>query len=76
VPVDESTACKVADMNSDGNLNIADVIAIVNDILGLPPAKPILSAPTQPGIRMNIEGNGLIAGLQHDPSLITQGLSV
>ena len=48
MPVDESTACKIADMNSDGNLNIADVIAIVNDILGLSPSKPILSAPTQP----------------------------
>tara|TARA_B100000809_G_scaffold264716_1_gene321318 strand:- start:1819 stop:2226 length:408 start_codon:yes stop_codon:yes gene_type:complete len=46
-PVDGSTAFKIADMNSDGNLNIADVIAIVNDILGLPPSKPIMSAPVQ-----------------------------
>ena len=46
-PVDGSTAFKIADMNSDGNLNIADVIAVVNDILGLPPSKPIMSAPVQ-----------------------------
>ena len=46
-PVDGSTAFKIAYMNSDGNLHIADVIAIVNDILGLPPSKPIMSAPVQ-----------------------------
>ena len=77
-PAVGSVSFTIADMNQDDALDIADVIAQVNDILTFP--KVIATGPTQPvivsldavqalengqlGIPVMLESNGLIAGMQ------------
>jgi Tol biopolymer transport system component len=78
-PANGSTAFKIADVDANGVLNVADVIALVNRILGLP-AKPLAAAPSQPvmvrldvpmyttdgrmAVPVVLATDGVVAGLQ------------